>query len=201
MLGAALERVTGDPLAVHFLTPLLATVLVIVVSALGHQLISAWAGWWAAAGLVVSTNFLQFSTALYSEVPGAALIYSGIWLTVLAFRRPRDDGRAVLLALSGGGLMGASFFVRFSNVSMWPAALALLPLLGGKLVFRQRRAWANIAMLAVATLGLLLFNAVYYGGPFVTAIVHNTAGMLSPLFHSATLSANHLAVAIAYLLC
>jgi hypothetical protein len=65
-------------------------------------------------------------------------------------------------------VIGLSFFMRFSNVSMWPTVPALMILSGGRSVFRQRRAWAGLGALAVASLGLLIFNSVYYGGPFVT---------------------------------
>jgi len=182
LLGAALERATGNPRAVHWLTPLTAAGLVIAISALGRWLIGGWAGWWAAVGLLGSITFWQFSTALFSEVPGAAFIYTGLTLLVFALRRQRDDAWALGLALVGTSLVSASLFMRFSNLSIWPAVLALPLLLAGRRAFRQRRTWVSLGVMLLATGGLFIFNTVYYGGPFVTGYSPQHGWYAQPAF-------------------
>jgi 4-amino-4-deoxy-L-arabinose transferase-like glycosyltransferase len=70
--------------------------------------------------------------------------------------------------LLGGCAIGATFFMRFSNVTIIPAAWVLIPLYGGWGAFRRRRAQLLVGTLTVAFAALLVFNTSYYGGPFDT---------------------------------
>lgn len=101
---------------------------------------------------------------------------------VIALHRQRDDARAVGLALAGTSLIGASLFVRFSNISIWPVVMALPPLIVGRAAFRQRRMWASLIILGLAFIGLLIFNAVYYGGPLVTGYSPQHGWYAQPAF-------------------
>jgi hypothetical protein len=118
--------------------------------------------------LFVAPTFLRFSAALWSEIPGTVCLYVGFVLAILALRRVRDDGAAMLLGLGGGLIAGAAFFVRFSNVTVIPAMLGLIGLLGGRAAYRQRRSVMVIGALGIAFLALLSFTAVYYGSPLDT---------------------------------
>ena len=168
LLGAAMERLVGDPAAVHALPPLTAALLVAVTCLLGMLLVNKWAGLWAGLALLATPVFLQFSTAFWSEVPSASFLYLGFVLCTVSLRRPRDDPWAIGLAGVGGLAIGTTFFMRFSNASAVPALLALVWVAGGRAAFRQWRVIWLISVVAAALVALLIFNAMYYGGPFVT---------------------------------
>jgi 4-amino-4-deoxy-L-arabinose transferase-like glycosyltransferase len=168
LLAAGLERFTGDPSAIHALVPILAVALSVVLCWLGALLVDVRAGWWAGLALLVAPTFLHFSTAFYSEVPSAAFLYAGCALAVVALRRERDDRWAVVLAIAAGLAIGATFFMRFSNTSVWPAVPGLIWVIGGRAAFRQRRVWWLVGVLILATAALLVFNTLYYGGPLLT---------------------------------
>jgi len=168
LLAAALERLTGDPNVVHVLVPILAALLVAETCLLGALLVNSWAGVWAGLVLLVAPTFLQFSTAFWSEVPSATFLYLGVALCVIALRRTRDDGWALMLAGASGLMIGATFFMRFSNASVLPAVPVLVWCLGGRAAFKQRRVICLLGIVLAALLALLIFNMVYYGGPFIT---------------------------------
>lgn len=168
VLAAAVEKVTGDPGAVHVLVPVLAAVLIASTYLLGTLLVNAWVGLWAALALAVTPTFLRFSTAFYSETPSAAFLYLGFVLCTIALRRVRDDGWAIRLAIAGGLAIGMTFFMRFSSTSVLPALPVLVWAIGGRSAFRQRRVVALAVAVLIALLALFVFNAAYYGGPFIT---------------------------------
>ena len=168
LLAAAVERVTGDPEAVHAVQPMMAAVLVAFTYLFGALLIDHWTGLWASLALAVAPILLGFSTALWSEVPSAVFLYLGCILALLALRRIQDDHRAAWLAVGGGLSIGVTFFMRFSNVTCIPMIVALAGLVGGRSIFRQRRVWLLIGSIGISLLALLIFNTVYYGGPLDT---------------------------------
>jgi hypothetical protein len=168
VLAAVGERLTNDPDVVQLLTPIAAALLIVITFAFGTQLADAWTGLWASLILFSAPTFLRFSAALWSEIPSAACLYLGFALIILALRRARDDGLATVLSLSGGLIIGATFFVRFSNVAAIPAMLGLIGLIGGRRAYRQRRALIVMGALSIALVALPSFNALYYGSPLDT---------------------------------
>lgn len=168
LLGAMVERLTGNPNAVDVVTPLAAALVILITFWLGVLLIDAWAGLWASLILFVAPTFARFSAALWSEIPSALFLYLGFVLTVLALRRPRDDRMAAGLAVLSGLAAGIAFFMRFSNVTVVPAILALVGVIGGRTAFKQRRSIGLMGALGVSLAALLVFNTLYYGGPLDT---------------------------------
>ncbi len=168
VLAAAGERLIGDPAVVQMLTPGAAALLILITLAFGTLLADVWTGLWASLFLFCAPIFLRFSAALWSEIPSAFGLYLGLALIILALKRTRDDGLAIVFSFGGSLIVGATFFVRFSNVTAIPAVLALIGVVGGRAAYRQRRAWLVIGVLGGALLGLLSFNALYYGSPLDT---------------------------------
>jgi 4-amino-4-deoxy-L-arabinose transferase-like glycosyltransferase len=168
VLAAVAEMVTGHPGTVHTLGPVLAAVLVAVTYFIGKLLFDAWTGLWAALALALSPTLLQFSSSFWSETPSAAFLYLGYALGAIALLRARDDLKAVSLAGAAGLIIGFTFFLRFSNVSVLPALPALIGMIGGTAGFKQRRGIALAVSTLLALLSLFVFNTLYYGNPFLT---------------------------------
>jgi hypothetical protein len=168
LFAAAVERLTGDPSAVHVLVPILAALLIAVMYPLGLLLGNAWIGLWAGLALFVTSTFLQFSTAFYSEIPSATFLYLGCVFVLLSFRCVRDDGYSIGLACIGGLSIGMTFFMRFSNMSVIPGILILVWLVTDHVVLKERRTISLLSILGISLLALFIFNTTYYGGPFTT---------------------------------
>lgn len=168
ILAAILERLSGDPGAVYILMPLLAVVLIGSTYLLGSRLFNGPVGLWAGLALVAVPIFLQFSTEILSEVPSAAFITAGFVISVIALRRASDDFWTVFLSVAGGLAIGIAFFIRFSNVSVLPALLALVWTQGGRSALKRRRAVWLVGSALLALAALFVFNTTYYGGPFTT---------------------------------
>jgi hypothetical protein len=182
LLAAAAERLTGRPEAVHIVTPVAAALTILVIFWLGSLLLDAWSGWWACLALFVAPTFARFSADLWSEIPSALFLYGGLVLVVLALRRKADDRTAAALAIGGGLAVGATFFMRFSNVTVVPAVLALIGLVGGRAAFKQRRSVGLISALLIALGSLLVFNTVYFGSPFDTGYSPRHGWYAQPAF-------------------
>ena len=182
VLAAAAERLTGAPDMVQVLPPISAALLILITFAFGTTLADAWAGLWASLILFCAPTFLRFSAALWSEIPSAVCLYLGLVLVVLAFKRARDDGLARVLGFGGGLIAGAAFFMRFSNVTVIPAMLGLIGVMGGRAAYWQRRSWLVIGALGIAFLALLGFNALYYGSPLDTGYSPRHGWYVQPAF-------------------
>jgi hypothetical protein len=171
---------TGVPQAAFAVVPLLAVLTAAGTSALAGDLFDAWVGWAAVALLVFTPTFLTFSTAPWSDVPAAALIVLAAALFVRA-QRARSARQGAVLGAIAGLCVGYSGFIRTVGVLAGPALLAY----GW---YRQRRQIAYPANLAFAllwglgTLGLLIFNRVYYGGFLATGYNFEHSGYSWPFF-------------------
>lgn len=168
VLAAAWELLTGEPDAVHALTPIAAALLVMITFAFGNILADAWVGLWASLVLFGAPTFLRFSAALWSEIPSAVCLYLGFILVTLAFKRAQDDALARALSLVGGLIVGATFFMRFSNVTVVLAILGAIGVIGGRPAYRQWRSVVLIGALGSTFLALLSYNVFYYGSPLDT---------------------------------
>lgn len=167
-LSALFMKLSGNPGAAHWLIPVTATSLVAVTFLLGSLFFGRWAGFWASIVLFAAPAFLQFSTSLWTEVPSAAFIYLGYLLYEFALRRPRPDLSAICLAATAILAVCYSFFMRFSNISLFLAVPAILWMRGGRIGFTDKRSMAFAAFLMLSLLSVMLFNAMYYGSPFTT---------------------------------
>jgi len=168
VLAAALEKLMGNPMAIHWLVPGLAAALVFATFLLGTLLVSDVAGFWAAIALSMTATFLQFSSAFWSEVPSAAFLYIGCVFCAVALHTLSENIWSVGLTVLGGLMIGASCFMRFSNVSVVPALLVLVWGLFGWSNLKQWRVVGMSSATLLALFALLVFNTAYYGGPFVT---------------------------------
>jgi len=183
LLAALAEVLTRDPDAVHCVVPLMSAILVAGVCVLGTLLGGPWMGFWAGLVLLSTSTFLQFSTSLWSEIPSAALLYVGYSLHITsATLWPGGSRKATALSLLGGLLIGGTFFVRFSNLSVLPAIvpLALYRTPNGER--RHGRSFALGGGILVAGAAVLIFNTIYYGGPFTTAYVPEHGWYTEPAF-------------------
>ena len=183
LLAALLETLTQNQNAVHLAVPIMAAVLVASTCVLGMLCIGPWAGLWAGFILVATPTFLPFSTSLWSEIPSAALLYAGFTLHIAGAKLwPSEDRRALGLSLLGGLAIGASFFVRFSNIAILPA-VGLLVLDGARNNSRGRaRAYALGGAVLISLAAILVFNTVYYGGPLTTAYTPRHGWYTEPAF-------------------
>jgi hypothetical protein len=156
--------------AVHFVVPLLSAAALWLTFLLGRELVgNSWGGFWAALFLAVAPALWQFGTAAWSEVPSLVFIVAGV-LVYLRSRRAQNAGtRAVALSFFAAALLTYAFFIRYANVVTVVPALAVAELaVGVRNLWRQRWRWPFFVTLALGAGGILLFNNVYYGGPFVT---------------------------------
>jgi hypothetical protein len=183
LLAALLEALVQNQDAVHIAVPIMAALLVASTSALGILCLGPWAGLWAGLILVATPMFLQFSTSLWSEIPGAALIYAGCTLHIAGAKLWIGDSRkAVSWSLLGGLVIGTSFFVRVANLSILPV-LGLMVLIAAHRGSGSRaRAYALGGAILVSLAAVLAFNTVYYGGPLTTAYTPKHGWYTEPAF-------------------
>ena len=183
LLAALAQVLTQEPDAVHFVVPLMSAILVASVCVLGTLFGGPWMGFWAGLVLLSTSTFLQFSTSLWSEIPSAALLYVGYSLHIAsATVWPGGGRRGMALSLLGGLLIGATFFVRFSNLSVLPAMVPLALYRSAKGERRHGRSFALGGGILVAAAALPIFNTIYYGGPFTTAYVPEHGWYTEPAF-------------------
>jgi hypothetical protein len=183
LLAASAEVLTRDPNAVHLVVPLMAAVLVASVCILGALFGGPWMGFWAGLILLSTSTFLTFSTSLWSEIPSAALLYLGYTLHISGVTKWPDAGRkATVLSLLAGLAIGATFFLRFSNLSVLPAIVPLALYRthdGGRQRGRQLALGGSILFAAAV---LMIYNTIYYGGPLSTAYTPEHGWYTEPAF-------------------
>ena len=167
VLTAILEKLIGSQEPVHWFVPATAALLVLSTFSLGTLLFEQWTGFWAALVLATTTTFVRFSSAMWTETPTAAFLYLGGILSLIALRRKPDLLSKVLAAI-GGLTIGATFFIRFSNVTAAFSLPVLVWSIGGLQMFSQRRVGWLAAPIVLSLLAWLTFNALYYGGPLTT---------------------------------
>jgi 4-amino-4-deoxy-L-arabinose transferase-like glycosyltransferase len=170
LIGAGLIRLTGRAGAVFWAVPLLAGLLMAATCLVGYLMFGAWTALWSGVVLFAMATFWEFGTAIWSEIPGAALLYLGCALYLLATRRIRRPVASTILAGIGGLFVGATFFMRFSNVSVLPGVALFVFLLAA----RGSRGWLRepVAFMCGTGAGfvaILSYNTLYYGGPFTTS--------------------------------
>jgi hypothetical protein len=183
LLAASAEILTQNPDAVHLVVPLMAAMLVASVCVLGALFGGPWMGFWAGFLLLSTSTFLTFSTSLWSEIPSAALLYVGCALHITsATIWPSGSKKAIVLSLLGGLAIGATFFIRFSNLSVLPVIvpLALYGTRDGDRPWGRSLALGGGIIFAAAA--LLIFNTIYYGGPFTTAYTPKHGWYTEPAF-------------------
>ncbi|MGC8947515.1 MAG: STT3 domain-containing protein [Anaerolineae bacterium] len=121
----------------------------------------------AALSLGLAPTYVTFSTAPWSDVPGTALLTTGLAGLIWG-----NNQKQVWKQIAGGSIgaifIGWSIFTRYVN------GLVLLSLAAYLLAAYRRKALQlkGVQLFSVcvmtALLGLLLFNRVYYGGFFST---------------------------------
>jgi hypothetical protein len=169
LLLASAILFTGWSGAVHYVVPLLALAGIGGAFVLGRLATgSSWGGWWTAVLLATTPVFWTFSTASWSEAPSMTLLTWGAACFLLAYHKNWGHKRQIGVAVLGGLLVGATFFIRYTNV------IVLLPFLLAHLLYDDWRFWrlgsrhAFFATAGLIFLTIPLFNYVYYGGPTLT---------------------------------
>jgi len=177
----ALAQVLADtPDAAFAVVPLLALLTAVATFALAKTLFDVWVGWAAVALLVFTPTFLTFATAPWSDVPATAFILAGVVLFVKA-QRTNLARRAAFLGALAGLCIGYSGFTRTVSLLAGPALLAY----GWYYQRRQITHPANSAfavLWGLGTLGVLIFNRVYYGGWLASGYTFENSGYNWPFF-------------------
>ena len=183
LLAALLEALTQNQDAVHLLVPIMAALLVASTSVLGILCLRPWAGLWAGLILVTTPTFLRFATSLWTEIPSAALIYTGCALYIVGAKvRSGLAGRSLGFSLLGGFAIGAAFFVRLSNVAVLPVVGLVVLAEARKGSSGRSRAYALGGAILVSLAAVLAFNTGYYGGPLTTAYAPEHGWYSEPAF-------------------
>lgn len=128
----------------------------------------------ATYGFALGTLMFPFSTVLFDHVAVAVLLLAALWLGLRGARSCSAGTWSSLAALAGSGL--CSGLAVLTNYSALLAAFAI----GGYLLSKIRSPRAITAVLAggfVPAVGLMLYHAHCFGGPFTLATEYE-----NPLF-------------------
>lgn len=168
ILAAALAKLLGRSAAMPVFSALMAALAIASISCLGTLLHHRWSGFWAALTLFSLPVFLTFSTDAWSEVPSTAFLLLGLVLYMLSSRQPRKDLAASCLGILSAITIGATFFFRFSNITVLPALFLLAGMSTSWKGLWQRRSIAWFGSLGLSVIAVLLYNTQIYGGPLTT---------------------------------
>jgi len=135
-----------------------------------------------ALSLALAPTYMTFSTAPWSDVPGAVLVIGGI-VALLWGNRQKQTSVQIIMGSIGGILVGWGIFTRYVD------GLILLPLAaylwlkhrGETLQLKSVQAFG--VCMAVAVLGVLSFNRAYYGGFLTTSYSPQHGWYEWPAFH------------------
>jgi len=182
LLLAGAQWLTGHPQSMYYVVPLIGLLGLVGIFILGRLLFdSSWGGLWAALWLAVAPTYLYFATSPWSDMPGAVAALWGIALYLSCLRQRSPLIRAILAVLAGG-LTGYGLWIRYANV------ITILPLAFYIVLSEKRHLLRNpshyffVGTLGLVTLGLLIYNRIYYGGFFLTGYSPEHYHVPSPLF-------------------
>lgn len=156
-----------------FLTlPILGMLGVLFTYKLGCLLFDRWTGLLGAALVAFTPAYVEWSTALWADLPGTCCMW-GALATYLAAQHQAGRVGRIAFGAASGALVAAAVFIKYSHL------LVVLPLLAYAIV-RQRGAmfhsginWVLAMVVAAGLGGVGLYNQAVYGSPFET---HYTAG-------------------------
>jgi len=155
----------------YFVVPLFAIAGLLLLYLMGWRWSrQPWTGVWAALLLLTAADYTFFGTDAWSGIPAMVLISGGILLFGLSREEERPFPSRILLSLAAALLLIFSLFIRYANITFL-LAIGIAELLTARRRFFQqwRRRFPFYGFLLAGGLGILLFNALYYGGPLLTS--------------------------------
>ncbi len=168
LLLAAAQVLTGVPDAALYVPALLGALGILITFAFGAVWFDRWVGLIAAGVLALMPVYVTASTAPWSDVAATVFGMGGLALFLWARSFPREKTRwsmAVSVVAAAALVYGIS--IRYINVVIL-LPLALLVLTSQRDGFRRKTDWLFAGVVFFGLVGILLFNQIYYGGPFTT---------------------------------
>lgn len=167
LIGIAIF-LSGSNEAAHFVVPFLAAFAIPLTYWLGWLLTeNKWVGVWSSLLLASTESFWRFSTAPWSEIPSLFFLLSGIGAYVYSRQKVDSKSIAIVTAVIGGGLIGYSLFIRYTNAILVIPALLLYEFYTGRFdFFKEKTRWVFYFVVGMFAIGVLLFNWISLGGPF-----------------------------------
>ncbi len=172
ILLAPTELLTGREGAIFFGVPLFAIVSLFAMGGFAYALSrKRWRSLLTVALLATTPSFWRYGTETWSEIPSLVLLTSGLalyWWSRHNMPGENTTGRAVLGGVAGV-LLGYSVWIRYTNVFVL-AGVGLFELFAAQQdVLRQRWRWSLYIPIIGSLIGILFFNAGYYGGMLQTS--------------------------------
>ncbi len=161
---------TGQANAIHYVVPVLSIISLIVTFFLGKLITgNEWSGLFATVLVALTPAFWQFSVAAWSEVPTMAVGTLGVLLYLYSRQENVSLKRAILLSVLGGLLINFSLFIRYANITLFPALALFEVVAARKKILTERWRWPFWIILGLGVGAILLFNQGYYGGLFLSS--------------------------------
>jgi len=163
LIVALVYELTGGLNYLYLIPPVMNAVGLVAVAYLGYVLSGRWASIFAVILVGTSRVVTDFATELWSDGPSLGMLLMGI-----AFYANAAISQKKLSAFLSGLCLGLFILLKFVN-----AVFAVLVVVHMLVFINRRTNWIMAGLLGMGVLagilGMLVYQAVAYGGPLVSA--------------------------------